>query len=210
MLTRKTHWTALAAASILAASTGCDLDRGVARYEPEPPAEEPKAEKAVASAYGTMEKFIPKPQARAQLRAAAGADIVGDVEFYDTDEGVRVVANVTDADPGQHGFHVHEKGDCSDMRAGSMGGHFAPEGKPHALPDETKQRHLGDLGNLRIKKGGTGHLEITIEGANLKEHDAKSFLGRAIVVHKKKDAGKSEQPSGASGDPIACGVINEV
>jgi Cu-Zn family superoxide dismutase len=107
-------------------------------------------------------------------------------------------------EPGEHGAHVHEKGDCSAADGASAGGHFNPHSKDHGLPGAEK-RHLGDLGNINIGKDGKGSLDITAPGANLKPNDPASFVGRAIIVHSKKDDGG--QPTGNAGGRIGCGVI---
>ncbi|HXK16917.1 MAG TPA: superoxide dismutase family protein, partial [Polyangiaceae bacterium] len=86
----------------------------------------------------------------------------------------------------------------------SAGGHFNPASKDHGLPGAEK-RHLGDLGNITIAKDGKGSLDITAPGANLKASDPSSFVGRAIIVHAKKDDGG--QPTGNAGDRVGCGVI---
>lgn len=148
-------------------------------------------------------------KASVQLKAADGQEIEGEAELESTDDGVRIVATVEDAKPGKHGIHVHEKGDCSNIAGKSMGDHFAPSGQQHALPAQSQQRHLGDLGNIEIADDGTGRLEITVPKANLNEGDAMSFLGKALVVHMGEDSGQSKQPAGDSGDPIACGVIEK-
>ncbi len=150
-----------------------------------------------------------KERAEAELKAADGQKIEGEVEFFASDNGVRIVAELEDAPPGKHGLHVHEKGDCSDIEGKSMGSHFAPAGHQHALPGEAAERHLGDLGNVEINDKGDGRLEITLEKANLKANDPMSLLGKAVVVHSGEDLGKSKQPSGSSGTPIACGVIEK-
>jgi Cu-Zn family superoxide dismutase len=46
---------------------------------------------------------------------------------------------------------------------------------------------------------------VVAAGANLKEGDPSSFLGRAIIVHEKADDGG--QPVGNAGGRIGCGVI---
>ena len=86
----------------------------------------------------------------------------------------------------------------------SAGGHFNPDKHDHGLPT-ADARHLGDLGNLEVGKDGKGHTEITIPGANLKKDDPHSYLGRAIIIHEKKDDGG--QPTGNAGGRIGCGVI---
>ena len=146
-------------------------------------------------------------QAKADLKAAEGVDVDGEVKFEETGGGVRVVAEVELTGPSTHGIHIHEKGDCSNIKGKSMGEHFAPAGHQHALPGEATSRHLGDLGNIEVSKDGKGKLEITVPGATLKPGDPNSFLGKALVLHQEKDSGKSKQPSGDSGSPIACGVV---
>lgn len=167
-----------------------------------PPAQNQPA--ASASAAGDDDA-----EASADLKAAEGEEVEVEAKFYAVDGGVRVVAEVEDAKPGKHGFHVHEKGDCSDLKGKSMGEHFSPEKHEHALPTEAGGKHLGDLGNVVVNDEGDGRVDITVSGANLLPNDAKSFLGRALVFHKSEDAGKKTQPSGGSGDPIACGVIEK-
>lgn len=153
----------------------------------------------------------PRPGVRtaeAELKAAEGVEIEGEIEFAETGKGVHIVATVEGAPPGQLGIHIHERGDCSNIKGKSMGGHFAPEGHPHALPSEAGERHLGDLGNIEVGEGGEGRLEISLGKANLNPGDKMSLLGKAIVIHESEDQGTEHQPSGSSGTPIACGVID--
>ncbi len=149
--------------------------------------------------------------AKADIDPATGdMKIDGEARFSEDGKGVKIVVNVKDAPTGEKGIHIHEKGDCSDVPGDSMGGHFAPQGDKHGLPDAPQdQIHLGDLGNIDIKDDGTGKLEITVEKANLKKGDPMSFLGKALIIHESKDKGPEHQPSGSSGKPIACGVIKE-
>lgn len=181
-------------------AAGCERDR-------EPEVASPMAPESPLSESDQVD--TERLEAEADLEAAEGNDIDGEIEFEETDTGVRIVASVNDATPGEHGIHVHERGDCSDIAGKSMGGHFAPDGEDHALPSESTSRHLGDLGNLVVDQDGNGKLEITVIGANLKPGDPKSLLGRALVVHSGRDSGRAEQPAGASGTPIACGVIEK-
>jgi Cu-Zn family superoxide dismutase len=122
----------------------------------------------------------------------------------ETPEGVKVELSLDGVPPGEHGAHVHEKGDCSAPDGSSAGGHFNPASNPHALPTGTP-RHLGDLGNIAISPDGKGTLSIVVPGANLKEGDPNSFLGKAIIVHEKQDDGG--QPTGNAGGRIGCAEI---
>ncbi len=128
----------------------------------------------------------------------------GDAEFEEIAGGVKITVEVEDAPPGMKGVHIHEKGDCSNIEGKSMGEHFSPMNQKHGMPT-AGEHHLGDLGNIDIKKDGDGKLEITVMGANLTEGDPMSFLGKAIVIHQGRDVGS--QPSGGTGKPMACGVI---
>jgi Cu-Zn family superoxide dismutase len=140
-----------------------------------------------------------------KIEARSGSKLTGKATLTETDGGVHVTLSVEGVTPGgDHGAHVHEKGDCSAPDGASAGGHFNPAGNEHALPT-TAKRHLGDLGNLTIGKDGKGSIDITIPGANLKAGDPSSFAGKAIIVHAKKDDGG--QPTGNAGGRVGCGVI---
>ena len=181
----------------------------------EPPAAPPPPPPPPAVEPAAAEKPEPKPEAEApkaeprmlqvKLEAKSGSKLSGNAMLMEVDGGVKVTLSVEGVAPGgDHGAHIHEKGDCSSPDGKSAGGHFNPAGNEHALPTKEK-RHLGDLGNLTIGKDGKGSLEITIAGANLKAGDPNSFAGKAVIVHAKKDDGG--QPVGNAGDRIGCGVI---
>jgi Cu-Zn family superoxide dismutase len=137
------------------------------------------------------------------LHPTEGNNVRGIVTFTKMEGGVMVVADVEGLTPGNHGFHIHEFGDCSAPDATSAGDHYAPEGNPHGAPNDEK-RHLGDLGNITAGANGAAHLEwldkrLDFEGEN-------SILGRALVVHANADD-LTSQPSGNAGGRVACGVI---
>jgi Cu-Zn family superoxide dismutase len=140
----------------------------------------------------------------ATFESKSGSQLTGTATLTETADGVKVVVELDNVPPGEHGAHVHEKGDCSAPDGSSAGGHFNPESHPHALPGSTP-RHLGDLGNVSISGDGKGTIDIVAAGANLKEGDPNSFLGKAIIVHEKKDDGG--QPTGNAGGRIGCAVI---
>ncbi len=141
------------------------------------------------------------------IAARSGSALGGKATFTELEGGgVRVGVEVTGGEPGKHGVHVHEKGDCSAPDATSAGEHFNPDGHPHALP-ASEPRHVGDLGNIEVREDGSGHLDIVAPRGTLRAGDARSFLGRSIIVHAKPDDGS--QPSGASGPRIGCGEIRK-
>jgi Cu-Zn family superoxide dismutase len=138
------------------------------------------------------------------IQAKSGSKLTGKAVLTEAPDGVKVVLSVENVSPGEHGAHVHEKGDCSAEDGSSAGGHFNPGGHPHALPSGSP-RHLGDFGNITVNADGKGTLELVAAGANLKDGDPSSFLGKAIIVHEKKDDGG--QPTGNAGGRIGCAEL---
>jgi len=176
----------------------------VAPPPPPPPAAEVAPEKPAEPAAEAPKAAEPR-MLQVKIEPKSGSKLSGSAMLMEVEGGVKVTLSVEGVTPsGDHGAHVHEKGDCSSPDGKSAGGHFNPASSDHALPP-TAKRHLGDLGNLTIGKDGKGTLEITIPGANLKAGDANSFAGKAIIIHAKKDDGG--QPVGNAGDRIGCGAI---
>jgi len=141
--------------------------------------------------------------ARSVMKATEGNTATGTVSFTEVDGGVRVVAIFAGLTPGEHGFHVHEKGDCSAPDGTSAGGHFNPEGHDHGLPEQAT-RHAGDLGNLVADAEGNASLDHVFTGLTLRGETA--IIGRGLIVHADKDDGG--QPTGNAGARVACGVID--
>lgn len=142
-------------------------------------------------------------RAVAVLSPTQGNSVSGTVTFVKVQTGVKIVADVSGLTPGQHGFHVHEFGDCSAPDGASAGGHFNPSRMQHAGPD-TGFRHAGDFGNLVVDASGKAHYErvdtmILLNGPN-------SIIGHAVIIHEKADDLKT-QPTGNAGGRVACGVI---
>jgi Cu-Zn family superoxide dismutase len=144
------------------------------------------------------------PKASAALAPTAGNKAAGSVAFTPNGDRVRVLAKVTGLTPGAHGFHIHEKGDCSAADAMSAGGHFNPTGKAHGNP-ATGDHHGGDMPMLEADAAGNATLDVTLDIVTLGS-DANSIVGRAVIVHKDADDFKT-QPTGNSGARVACGVI---
>lgn len=164
------------------------------------------AASGLAAAVPKPAKSAPVTAAFAQVAAASGSQVKGTVRFAQVGKMLTVVAHVEGLTPGaQHGFHVHDFGDCSAPDANSAGGHFNPDGHDHGLTDKP-QRHAGDLGNLTADAKGVAHLEVTLTLATLTAKNA--VLGRGLIVHAKGDDGG--QPAGNAGARIGCGVIGAV
>lgn len=205
-------WTKLTSSVVLAmVVAGCASQPAEPPAAPEAspaavePAPAPGTEAAAAAVDTPPPAAAPAPRSiEVPLEAKSGSKLAGKAVLTETEGGVHVVLTVEGIEPGDHGTHVHEKGDCSAADGASAGGHFNPQTHDHGLPGAPK-RHLGDLGNITIGKDGKGSLDITAPGANLKPTDAASFVGRSIIVHAKKDDGG--QPTGNAGGRIGCGVI---
>jgi Cu-Zn family superoxide dismutase len=147
----------------------------------------------------------PAPKtATAKLAAASKSKVSGTVTFKEVEGGLEVTANIEGLTPGEHAWHVHEKGDCSAPDAKSAGGHFNPENHKHGAPD-AEEHHAGDFGNLTAGKDGKATNTFTMKGITLDE-GATSVIGKGFIVHAKKDDFKT-QPTGNAGDRVACGVI---
>jgi Cu-Zn family superoxide dismutase len=143
------------------------------------------------------------PPARVALAPTAGNQAAGTVTFEPSGERMRVVARVTGLAPGAHGFHIHEKGDCSAADATSAGGHFNPTAKSHGDP-ATANHHGGDMPMLTADAGGVAMLDVLIDTITI--GGGNDIVGRAVIVHKDADDYKT-QPTGNSGARVACGVI---
>jgi Cu-Zn family superoxide dismutase len=159
---------------------------------------------AMAAALGVLSAGCGGEYLKASITPTQGNTAKGEVRFYKVDGGVRVLADLEGLTPGKHGFHVHEKGDCSAPDASSAGGHYNPAGAPHGPPeaDRTK-RHAGDLGNIEAGADGKARydrVDTVLEFGQL--------AGLSVLVHADADD-LTSQPAGNSGPRIGCGVIGK-
>lgn len=159
--------------------------------EPEAPAE------AETSQAQTM------TQAVAELAPTEGNSVTGVVRFALENGNVHVTATVEGLTPGKHGFHIHEKGDCSAPDGTSAGGHFNPDMMNHGGP-MADMRHVGDLGNLDANEQGVATLDFV--DSHMSFDGPNSIVGRGVIVHADEDD-LTSQPTGAAGARVACGVI---
>lgn len=151
----------------------------------------------------------PKPenlpiQATATIEPRSHSTVSGTATFEQIAGKVKVIVEISGATPGQHGLHIHEKGDCSDPAAKSAGDHFNPGNMEHGNPDKP-MHHAGDFGNISVGEDGKGKLELETNEISVAAGSI-AIVGRAIVVHEKPDDAVT-QPSGNSGARIGCGVI---
>lgn len=159
---------------------------------------------AMATALAACANTPEPPVAVVTLGAASGSKASGTARLTQENDRVVVRARVTGLTANrEHGFHVHEKGDCSAPDASSAGGHLNPDGKPHGSP--TAEHHAGDLPSLKADASGVAETVFEVKGS-LMGSGARDLLGKALVVHADPDDYMT-QPTGNSGARIACGVI---
>uniref|UniRef100_A0A0N5AYC5 Superoxide dismutase [Cu-Zn] n=1 Tax=Syphacia muris TaxID=451379 RepID=A0A0N5AYC5_9BILA len=133
---------------------------------------------------------------------------IGVIDFAQYGGYVRVNGTVSGLTPGQHGFHVHEKGDLGNGCL-NAGAHFNPTEQTHGGQSDTV-RHVGDLGNLNVDNSGIAHIEF--DDSMIALYGPFSIVGRSIVIHESADdLGKggteASQTTGNSGARIGCGII---
>jgi superoxide dismutase, Cu-Zn family len=146
------------------------------------------------------------PSATAVLEPTKGNTAGGKVEFVQKGDKVFVSVVASGLTPGAHGFHIHEKGDCSSGDGMSAGGHFNPTGKPHGNPS-TPDHHAGDMPMLVADGSGNATLTAELDGIAIGSGPA-DIAGKSVIVHKDPDDFKT-QPTGNSGARVACGVIRK-
>lgn len=145
-------------------------------------------------------------QHHVDLMPGQGGNVAGSLDLVTSDGAVVMTGIVSGLKPGsRHGFHIHEKGDCSSPDFKSAGDHFNPTSQPHGDP-AAPPHHLGDLANLEADDMGKAQVNARMQGVTLGDGGPDDLVGRAVVVHADTDDYKT-QPSGNSGDRIACGVI---
>ena len=142
-------------------------------------------------------------EATAALQTAEGQP-AGTATVSQGPGSVRIVLSVEGLPPGEHGVHVHMTGACDAPTFESAGAHWNPAGQAHGLEDPPGQ-HAGDMPNLTVAEDGSGALEYHLIGGSFA--DLMDADGAAFVIHADPDDQMTD-PSGNSGDRIACGVFS--
>lgn len=153
-----------------------------------------------------VEKLNGAPEAYAEIMGTERyPEIHGRITFYDVYGGTILMAEVyglpdeQSEDKGQFfGFHIHEGGSCTGDAEDPLkntGLHYNPDGSAH--PD-----HAGDLPPLLSNQGAAWFAVYT------GRFHPEDVIGKTAVIHSHPDDFRS-QPSGDSGEKIACGEIRE-
>jgi len=161
-------------------------------------AKEHGKEKAKKQSKEQMKMAMTK--AVAVLNPTQGNTAQGVVTFTQEEGGVHIVAKFTGVPKGEHGFHIHEFGDCSAPDGASAGSHFNPKGAVHA-GREAEKRHMGDMGNVAADEQGNIALDYVDKHIKI-----SAIIGRGMILHANPDD-FTTQPTGNAGGRIACGVI---
>lgn len=191
----------LSSAGVPALVVSLGLFAGCAKKEPvvAPAAELPAAAAPVVA-------DAPKVTALVALDATKGNKVFGTLTLEAKADIIEVTGQVSGLAPdADHGFHVHEKGDCKAPDASSAGAHFNPTQQQHGRPD-APAHHAGDMLNIHADAMGNALVDLKLTGVTLKDGGPNDISKKAIVIHEKPDD-YTTQPSGDSGSRIACGVI---
>jgi Cu-Zn family superoxide dismutase len=133
----------------------------------------------------------------------------GTITVKETKDGVTLETDLKGLPPGEHGFHMHEKGSCEPAdkdgkkaAAQAAGAHFDPEAtKAHKGPEGGG--HKGDLPKLQVSEKGVAKEKLEVKGLTLAD-----FAGHALMIHAGGDNySDAPKPLGGGGDRIVCGAV---
>jgi superoxide dismutase, Cu-Zn family len=167
---------------------------------------------ACAAVLCSMSVVAADAQVSVEMQAVSASGTgasLGTVTIEETPYGVVFTPSLKGLEPGTHGFHVHEKGNCGpDMKDGkpgaalAAGGHYDPDNsKQHGLP--WGKGHRGDLPALVVDAQGNASLPVLAPRLKLAE-----LKGKALMIHVGGDNHADHpQPLGGGGARMACAVI---
>jgi Cu-Zn family superoxide dismutase len=166
---------------------------------------------AMAAAFGGVHASAAKGGDKivVSIKTSTGMD-AGTATFSNEKKGgVKLVLNLKNLPFGPHGVHIHQNAVCEAPDFKTAGGHFNPDAKQHGYMNDMGH-HNGDLpDSVNIGEDHTGSAKFVLTNISLDPSAPNSLFlngGTSIIVHEKADDEKTD-PSGNSGNRIACGVI---
>jgi superoxide dismutase, Cu-Zn family len=143
------------------------------------------------------------------LKDAQGKDVGTIMLWEEKSGGVALQLHLHDLPSGEHAIHFHQNPKCDAPDFKSAGGHFNPTAKKHGF-DSPDGHHAGDIRNFTVDANGKADAKLGDKDVSLGDGANSLFSngGTAIVIHAKADDYKTD-PSGNSGDRIACGVVTK-
>ncbi|HEV2578357.1 MAG TPA: superoxide dismutase family protein [Acidobacteriaceae bacterium] len=135
----------------------------------------------------------------------------GTVTFRQVKQGVKMTVKLENVPFGEHAVHIHEHAVCDAPDFHAAGGHFNPLGKHHGF-ENPEGHHAGDLpANVSVGENHRGEASFVLKDVSMDPNLPNSIFangGTSVVVHEHGDDQKTD-PSGNSGNRIACGVVKE-
>lgn len=149
-------------------------------------------------------------EVKVKLTNSAGQP-AGTVTFKQVRNGVKMTVKLENIPFGEHAVHIHQNAVCDAPDFHGAGGHFNPTGKQHGFQNPAGH-HAGDLpGNVSVGEDHRGEATFVLKDISMDPNLPNSIFangGTSVVVHEHADDQKTD-PSGNSGNRIACGVVKQ-